>query len=137
MEGLKCRIQKKENKKIEMSETEKNCDSGACELYDKHVAPHVNEMFMKEVSNMFDPTFNHFALTKEHNGKKMDYFGYLANTLTDWKQQQVFNSPLELRAPVVVFSTAIVAWSKYYTIRRFLPKLSNCFSVKRNDQQGR
>jgi hypothetical protein len=71
-----------------------------------------NSGFIDEVCTLLNPTVNHYNISKTFNGRQMDYFGYLAHTLTQWKEDTVFNQPLELRAPSVVFFTALVAWGK-------------------------
>ena len=70
--------------------------------------------FFAESINMLNPFFNHFALTQQVDGQTKDYFGYLATSVTQWKQDNVFNKPLVFRAPAVAALTALSFYSKLF-----------------------
>lgn len=72
--------------------------------------------FLDEVCTLFNPTLNHYNISRSFNGREMDYFGYLAHSMTQWKEEQIFNRPLEMRAPSVVLFTAFIAWGKPLSI---------------------
>lgn len=62
----------------------------------------------------FNPFENLYSLRKDHDGRTMDYFGYLAHRLTEVKTQHVFSIPLEIRAPAVVIATLGGALSNFF-----------------------
>lgn len=42
--------------------------------------------FLDELCTMFNPTLNHYNISRTFNGVEMDYFGYMAHSLTQWKE---------------------------------------------------
>lgn len=73
----------------------------------------LSEETKKELKCFFDPFENHFVYNREYKGKQMDYFGYLAHRITEWKEEKIFPYSLELRAPAVLVSTMLTFRCKF------------------------